>query len=321
LKERLQTARNDQHSSLLQLSRAESTPGSQEQQQVAASFLEVFRSQQALKPLLPLLSKLYGSNSKTGSSAKHLPPLLAIALLHLVSELQLQNGHSSFGPLHFVNSKFLSKFQEELQHGRKVIKSAYQELLHRLAAVGKQLGPLQDISSSDEDGAATIAAAATAIAIRTDAANLIGTMTNNSSSDVLTSHRVSMERGCAAAPGGAPEDEPAKLQVLRSELDGIAADLALLDEYIKENYMQLGQMAADYDQQLLWALGAGQAEAGLLVTAVYSHSAKSRHVKYKSGRCSSCAWMVFATCFGCSPCCLHDSLVSGSLAILLWHMI
>ena len=268
---RLRDACNGQFSSLQQLMRAENTPGSPEQHQVASSFLEVFRSQQALKPLLPLLSKLYGSSSKTGSSTKHLPPLLAIALLHLVSELQLQNGHSSFGPLHFVNSKFLAGFQEELQHGRKAIKAAYQELLHRLAAVGKQLNPLRESSSSTEDGPAAAAS--------TDSKGRLISSTGN-----VASHRISMDRGTAAAPGGAPEDGPAKLQMLRSELDGIAADLVLLDDFIRTSYTQLGQLAAEYDQQLLWALGAGQSEAGPLMTAVYSHSAKPRHVKFKSGR-------------------------------------
>jgi hypothetical protein len=220
--------------------------------------------------------------------------LLAIALLHLVSKLQLQDGHSSFGPLESVKSNFLSQFQEELQHGRTVIKSAYQELLQRLAAVGEQLEPLQGIISSNGD-CATPAPAAAAMT-KTEFMNLAGSvMSNSSSSSGLTGFRLSMDRGSAAAPGGAsggaPEGEPAMLQMLRSELDGIAADLVLLDDFVKEKYMQLGQIAADYDQQLLWSLGAGQAEAGLVVTAVYSHSAKPHHVKYKSGRCSCCAFM------------------------------
>ncbi|KAI8468970.1 MAG: VTC domain-containing protein [Monoraphidium minutum] len=156
------------------------------------------------------------------------PRVLVMALLHAAAQQQHLNGRSGFGALASL-SPFVAAFEAELQCARRLLAGAHDELLARLADLGRQLPP-----AAGDDAAGDVGGAAAG--------------------------NPRQRPGHPAPPS--PAAEVAACAALRAAADVAAADLVALDDAGRGAVEALAALAAAYDRGLLQAGGRTTAGGG-----------------------------------------------------------
>lgn len=210
------------------------------------------------------------------AGGKPAPRIMVLALLHLNAQLQHHNGHSTFGAL-AGDSRFMPAFEAEMHRARRLISGAHEELLTRLAEIGKQLPT--DTSKGDDAFASTAAAAPLDAA-----AELEECVRLRSTADQIAVELIAL-------------DDCTRQSVEVMAQLAATYDAALLEaEAVEDPQQQQQQQASDRGAR---RRSGRQQQAQVAVqlppaplTAVCSHSAPGQHGKYTAG-----GWLAG----GCRP--------------------
>jgi hypothetical protein len=248
------------------------------------------REQVANRALSATLGAVQGANEESlarvlghGPGGRGVAPrVMALGLLHLSAQLQQPHaGPGSFGPLK-AGSEFMAAYEAELLRVRGLLAGAHEELLHRLADLGRQLPPA---GTAPAGGAAPPSAAAN------DAAP--------AGLDRADDGAAAAAAAAAASPGDARAAELEECARLRGDADAAAAALIAVDDAQRAATGALARLAAAYDEVMAEAAArlaaaaavdaggsprkrAARCEAAPL-TAVCSHSAPGCQGRYTAG--------------------------------------
>jgi hypothetical protein len=224
--------------------------------------------QQAVAPAVAAAAPVSAARSSSncqlaGKEPIRVLPLLGLTLSELVSHLQqqLQQQQSSANtrilPLDATpllqssgtplaaalgdsGSAFLLALHSEVQRLRQLVAGCYVQLEETVAAIGQQLPPVQDSSSSEGGEAAAALVTAGRRSVRV------------SNSDGLTLSRQPSMDATAAAAQYAAEKRSSKLDMefLQACAAAVSHDLVHLDDFVSNSTTQLAHLAIQYDTLL-----------------------------------------------------------------------
>jgi hypothetical protein len=138
------------------------------------------------------------------------------------------------------SSPFLLALHSEVQRLRQLVAGCYVQLEDTVAAIGRQLPPVQDSSSSEGGDAAAGLVTAGRRSVRV------------SNSDGLNLSRQPSMDATAAAAQYAAESRSSKLDIefLQARAAAVSHDLVHLDDFVTNSTTQLAHLAIQYDTLL-----------------------------------------------------------------------
>jgi hypothetical protein len=179
---------------------------------------------------------------RDSTNARILPldatPLLQAGGTALAAALGYSSSNGSNGS---SSSPFLLALHAEVQRVRQLVACCYVQLEETVAAIGQELPPVQDSSSSE--GGDTAAGMVTA--------GRRSVRVSNSDSNPLT-RQPSMDAGAAAAAYNAASNSSTTVDIafLQARAAAVSHDLVHLDDFISNSTAQLAHLAIQYDTLL-----------------------------------------------------------------------